>query len=467
MSCHDVYVHILSYFTDYGECCKFELVCRSWRDIIRSRTDFVLRCTYKQFTKTCPKSRECYCELEMKNSSSYSNVGMLDLLLLLTWEVLRSIVNNRNLIKLSLDSGIIQNITILSGLRNLEHLSLVNMDIDFMYLVYLKNVPLLSLNLSNNKIDDKFNSISEYPLMNTLTSLNLSRNPVTGAVMPTILKIQNIKYLDISHTRIHNHEIQCVDSMPNLEDLNVANLCDATIIPTFNGSGLKSISLSFGLLNSNILHSNTNLTCLKICKPDDLEHQDKFRIAMHDWDVKYDCLVYRPEMLPATITRLCISNCNVNDLSGLKNLVHLNVLDLSGNLIQNDTLSVLSVFKKLKQLSLHHNSITSHGIKHVLQLPELSCLDLSFNDIGNEGVKHLSQLESIGTLKMCGCNITDISCLLRLKKLRLVDVKENNIPNRLVSKFKKLKIDIQFTKHNALYSILCNMKNNLFNKNVL
>jgi len=148
----------------------------------------------------------------------------------------------------------------------------------------------------------------------------------------------------------------------------------------------------------------------------------------------------------------------LTEISFLKELKHLTVLNLSGNSSIRD-ISVLSEFKKLEKLDLSLNSI--HDLSPLKKLTNLTHLSVSSNDFNS--IEALSNLDNLIELEIAGGRtnnrISDISVLKNLIKLEKLDIMYQHISDISVLKnFQKLKSLNAYNNKISDISVLQNLK---------
>ena len=123
---------------------------------------------------------------------------------------LSPLCNSKNLKYLKLYNIELNDISILSGLTNLEKLTLNHCNINYINgLAYLKKLKYLSL--QNNNLED----ISEIQYLNNLKKINLSDNNIHN-IYP-LYDLTKLKYISLSHNNIS--DIMPLEYMNNLEIL--------------------------------------------------------------------------------------------------------------------------------------------------------------------------------------------------------------------------------------------------------
>lgn len=129
---------------------------------------------------------------------------------------------------------------------------------------------------------------------------------------------------------------------------------------------------------------------------------------------------------------LDLSNCGLtgaeNELKKIKDATHLEIFDLSNNLISDITF--LKELKNLGYLRLNNNLIID--ITALKELKGLHSLNLESNKISD--ITILKEIKNLHSLKLNNNNISDITALEELKKLHNLGLKANQISNILTLK---------------------------------
>ncbi|MCG3173874.1 MAG: hypothetical protein GMKNLPBB_02081 [Myxococcota bacterium] len=123
----------------------------------------------------------------------------------------------------------------------------------------------------------------------------------------------------------------------------------------------------------------------------------------------------------ASIHELSVANAGARALNGVNMLPHLEILDASGNEI--DDLTPLSGLKKLRRLSLWSNRLTSADLHALAGLPALEVLDLGGNQLN--GLSGLPSPSALQVLSLAGNHVKDLRDLQPLPGLRRLVLDDN------------------------------------------
>lgn len=145
------------------------------------------------------------------------------------------------------------------------------------------------------------------------------------------------------------------------------------------------------------------------------------------------------------ITHLKADNENIQDISGIENLVNLKKLSLTGNKITNlkplkdminltnlnldnneiNDISVLRNLTNLTRLTLCHNKITN--LDSLKNLSKLQILSLSENEVTD--ISPLKEFSNLNTLYLAYNKINDLTPLKELSNLNVLYLQYNNFKN--------------------------------------
>lgn len=168
------------------------------------------------------------------------------------------------------------------------------------------------------------------------------------------------------------------------------------------------------------IKSNTNSGGIVTFKDKNLEQAIRNQIDKITGDI------YKSDV--EKITELDAQYRGIEDISGIENLINLQMLGLRGN--QISSIDALKNLTNLKQLSLGNNKISDISV--LKDLVNLQILDLgeyynSYNQISNIDV--LKNLTNLKQLSLSGNQLKDISVLKNLVNLQSIDLSYNEVSN--------------------------------------
>ncbi|MCH5597490.1 hypothetical protein [Niabella ginsengisoli] len=97
-------------------------------------------------------------------------------------------------------------------------------------------------------------------------------------------------------------------------------------------------------------------------------------------------------------------NDKIKLLNGIKNNIYW--LNISGNQITDDQLSIVNSFANLQRLRLDENPITDKGIQQLKKLPALESINLKNTKITAASVPILKEIKSLKTVYVWGTAIS-------------------------------------------------------------
>lgn len=277
---------------------------------------------------------------------------------------------------------------------------------------------------------------------------------VSGLKNVKILEIENVNISNINGLNVlrpHLQKLVCKKNLANLKSL--LEFCGNDYSSKHIWDELKVLIISYNYINTldNSLETVPWLHTLDISH-NELTALDEinFLVNLKHLNLSYNKIQKLPQFAGQICNRLQILNLSNNlieDLSSLKNLVNISVLDLSGNcLTDHISLISLSHLATLQWLCLRRNPLSYH-----LEHRQKSCAHLNVNidpkrfilDQLNLNKREMKVLGTFYPLlrksneDLLASNSTNNLSMLsdRLKKSRMVDIEEvsksneNSVPN--------------------------------------
>jgi internalin A len=283
-------------------------------------------------------------------------------------------------------------------IEEINHLSKLN---NLKFLDLSKNFPIEEIkgldsiiNLTELYINDCFQikRIDGLDSLKNLKVLSLNHNQIT--FIENLEMLQNLQKLDLSSNKINL--FQGIGTLNKLEELNL----------DYNSAYAKT-GLQFTILEE-------NLPKLKIL------HLNRTRIKSLDEISKL-----------SKLEELYIDDNRMESLEPLKKLKHLRVLTIHDNRIyppegkykNRSDLSSLRNMTSLEVLDLSRNDIID--INDLTGLFNLKELDLFLNR--GVDISLLSKITSLEKLRLYACDIKDLSPLKSLKNLKELDLQDNEL----------------------------------------
>jgi len=352
-------------------------------------------------------------------------------------EKLSGINELQQLKKLSLNDNYIYELDTLLENTNLTSLSIENNELN--RLKFLKSFPNLdSLELSNNKLI----SLLSLPKLKTLRTLRLNGNPLTDvsklAILPNLTELslnsisenvgkfpnlKKLKSLNISSSpKIAVYGIKAANSFPSLTylDMSYNNINNLSILINKENKS-KAPHLKTLLVGSNDLRSLYGIEAFDNLEYLDAGYNQLYNLMGIEKITKLKQLILRNNTISSLqfsegltqLQELNISNNpNITDFNPLKNLIHLTILNLSGNGI-----------KDLKNINntapLTHLHLTRCRIKSWESIKSFELLEsISVSFIKKDDIKHFKELKN---LKYISVSDTE-EAVIELLKTELKDV---------------------------------------------
>lgn len=125
-----------------------------------------------------------------------------------------------------------------------------------------------------------------------------------------------------------------------------------------------------------------------------------------------------------------LQRCQINSdwmmafIRYMKDMKHLQTLDVANNQIGNDGIKELPELSKLHALDISDNKLTAPGAAHIGRMPNLQSLNISSNVISNEGIVSLCNLGNLHTLDISRCWFDNAGTkfISRLKNLHTLNM---------------------------------------------
>lgn len=113
----------------------------------------------------------------------------------------------------------------------------------------------------------------------------------------------------------------------------------------------------------------------------------------------------------------------------LKGLIKLQVLDLTGKKVDDESLKNLAGLKNIEVLVLTRTKITDAGLVHLASMHKMTGLDLSGTDVKGAGLEHMQQMPDLSDLFLDRTPIADEHLILvtkipHLQSLSLIGAKQ-------------------------------------------
>lgn len=306
----------------------------------------------------------------------------------------------KNLKELKIDARnlwLMNNISSIIELKNLERIYLINQSID--NLDYFKDMSKLKeLYILNNR-----NEISDFKTLGSFESiktLKLSFAEGIDASKPlNISSLANLHMLEnIELTGCKIDDISWIGQLKSLKTINLANNNIMDISTITNLNNIEEINLEYNQIRDiSPIIDNKRLRRLNVSYNDGVIMPTGFylpNLEVLEWEGNdINSVVFNEKMLK--LKKLNLSRNNLKTINGIENISNVEVLDLDGNNMSN--VEFLSGLVNLKILSLNHNKI--EDIYPLTNLTNLECLD-----IGENRINDINPIFSLSNLKSLNLN---------------------------------------------------------------
>ena len=279
---------------------------------------------------------------------------------------------------------------------------------------------------------------------NYVKTLNLTGNEITS--MPDISGLTNLSSVSIQDTSIinlsniaglrsvdlyNNEKMEKILQPNDLEYITVSGEKTSKLPDLSECPKLTSVNLQYtGNIDISSLNNAKQITYLYIYGGDGMEEIPKLDYITNISISNYQKL---PTIVaPEKIKYISISNCQITNLTAIKNLSNLNTLNLSDNSTLTD-ISAIENLQNITNLSLYKNEKIS-DISVIEKLKNMTYLSIS----GDSGIRDFSipdGLENLSNLNLSNTVIETIS-LPNAYKLNNISLYNNdelkkisNIPN--------------------------------------
>ena len=195
-------------------------------------------------------------------------------------------------------------------------------------------------------------------------------------------RLQNLRTLDVSETRISDEAMRYIGRLANLEELTL----EGTHV---SDKGLVHIRSLTKLLSVDLMHTPTS---------DDALNQISN---------------------PSRLRRLSVGARYIGRGPAIAAFKNLEDLSFCYSLASDSSLAQLHVMANLKILSLVDTGVTDAGLAHLACLTGLEVLQLNQCPVTDAGMKHLANLRNLKYLSLSETKVTDagLGQLTRLRKL--------------------------------------------------
>lgn len=322
------------------------------------------------------------------------------------------------------------------GMENVSNLTqLENLDTHWVEsttdrgITYLKNLPnLKQLDIAHAKLNDK--AMLDLRQISRLESLYLPYSGITDEGFKHIAQLNNLRYLrsnSSSGSPLTDKSLYSIGTLTNLEELGIAGkgFTDEGMKHIAKLTKLKRLSLfragqvtnkglielaSLKSLNYLSLSCRVPISALKsfnnlknlyflslrnihqdnsVLDISGLINLERLRLSL-SYERKGKSVIYEPfqnedlkclsklhRLQTLTLAGAGINNEGISNISGLTNLIHLNIICPGETQINDDSLKYLTNMKRLYEINIRDGHFTDKALNYLVGLPSLSRLELT------------------------------------------------------------------------------------------
>ena len=299
--------------------------------------------------------------------------------------------------------------------------------------------PVVRLSLEQSaRFSDKYvHLLNGFP---SLLELNLRGVPVSDAGLKPLVRLSNLKKLDVGKTKITDSGLKEIARLEKLESLSLVgsrisdtglgiisklkNLTTIDLTQTqITDGGLKLLTPFIGLTSLNLSETritDAGLKSLSAFPKLALLILDRTKVTDHGMKE----LARLSGLQSLSLSVVPITNAG---LAELRTLTKLTSLDLGGTKVSDEGLASLSMFENLTSLNLAScRPISDSGMKEIASLTKLTSLNLNKSQVTNVGVKELATLKQLRKLQLNSAPIRDaglkeLAILSTLTELWLIE----------------------------------------------
>lgn len=271
------------------------------------------------------------------------------------------------------------------------------------------------LDLSGSKVTDQ--GIENLWPLKKLEELDLSRTALTDRGLKTLATLTNLRSVNLEETAVSNAGIANLGKLPKLRALylNKTAIGDASLEHLRNSSFLKNLALH-----------GTRVTDAGMVSLEGLDLTGLYLSATQVSDAGIEAIDRMPDIQELSLDGTRITDASAARIARWKNLTF---LGLSGTLISDIGVERLRGLKKLVWLNLEVAQITDGALASLGGMQELESLNVADTPITDVGLAHLKKLVSLRQLNLSGTQISDprLQAIKDLPHLTSLDVSRTQI----------------------------------------
>ncbi|KAJ0786577.1 putative leucine-rich repeat domain superfamily [Helianthus annuus] len=325
----------------------------------------------------------------------------------------------------------------LSGMRYLNEVDLSRCskvdDAGIKHLLSIRTIEILCI----SETSVTTNGVALLSSLKRLSKLDLGGLFITDAALASLQGLTHLQHLDLWGSDISNEGASILLKFPNLTFLNLA-WTKVTILP--NVSSVTHLNMSNCTIHCIFKGEGNKAKLSKLTFAGALFKD--INKAFSYFDSSY-------------LSYLDLSNSSLRDVSLLPLICALEHLDLSGNLVGDDSVTfIASVGANLKSLNLSKTRVSSAGVAVLVgRVPKLETISLDFTPTDDLAISYIGMMPSLKAVNMKGTNVRGViqqnaentECVLsltaleNLKHLEKLNIEETALKDEAIIPISNLK----------------------------
>ncbi|KAK9072962.1 hypothetical protein SSX86_009398 [Deinandra increscens subsp. villosa] len=325
----------------------------------------------------------------------------------------------------------------LSGMRYLKEVDLSRCskvdDAGIKHLLSIQTIEILLI----SETSVTTNGVTLLSSLKRLSKLDLGGLFITDTTLASLQVLTSLQHLDLWGSDISNDGASILVKFPNLTFLNLA-WTKVTVLP--NVSSIACLNMSNCTIHSILKGEGNKAQISKLILAGALFKDITKAFSYFD---------------SSSLSFLDLSNSSLRDVSFLPILHALEHLELSGNLVGDDSVKfIASVGANLKTLNLSNTRVSSDGVAvlvgHVLKLETISLDSTPTDDFA---ISYIGMIPSLKAVSMKGTNVRgliqqnggDAECVLsltaleNLKQLEKLNLEETPLKDEAIVAISNMK----------------------------
>jgi internalin A len=225
--------------------------------------------------------------------------------------------------------------------------------------------------------------------------IRLNGTNVTGAGFVHLKKLRDLSCVELERAQITETAIGCLKGLAKLERLRVDDCTDSDLIQIVRIENLRFLDLGYTRVgNEGLIHLGA------LPQLERLSLNNNFNVS----DVGLSHLSNLMTLQELSLNHTKLTDKGVSDLAKLKNLER---LDLGNTALTDKGMKILEQLTSLKELNISHTQVTDAGLEFLKDLENLGSLSLYRLKVTDAGLVHLEGLKKLYSLGLTGSDVTD------------------------------------------------------------